>query len=350
MSRILDERDKKNIESNMSIISQDIAALNDDMEENDTFITNNLNEHKNNTSNPHKVTYLQVGADPTGAASKALNDAKTYTDTKMAALVDSAPAALDTLNELSAALNDDGNFATTMTTELGKKTNNTDFTAHTINVSNPHEVTKAQVGLGNVPNVATNDQVPTYTEASTLSTLASGEKLSVSLGKIMKAITDLINHIANKSNPHSVTKTQVGLGNADNTSDVNKPVSTAQATAIADAKKSGTDAQGTIDSHINNTNNPHEVTIAQIGADAAGSATQALTDAKKYTDSKISTIESNVEFELETNRTLFDNRISMLENRVTLPTISAENEGKVLCVVNGAYTLVSLTDLIEPVS
>ena len=42
-------------------------------------------------------------------------------------------------------------------------------------------------------------------------------------------------HIANASNPHSTTKAQVGLSAADNTSDVNKPVSTAQQTAI-DAK------------------------------------------------------------------------------------------------------------------
>jgi len=41
----------------------------------------------------------------------------------------------------------------------------------------------------------------------------------------------LDSHIANTSNPHSVTKAQVGLGNVDNTSDVNKPVSTAQASA-----------------------------------------------------------------------------------------------------------------------
>jgi hypothetical protein len=40
-------------------------------------------------------------------------------------------------------------------------------------------------------------------------------------------------HIASTSNPHSVTKTQVGLGNVDNTSDVAKPVSTAQAASIA---------------------------------------------------------------------------------------------------------------------
>lgn len=44
-------------------------------------------------------------------------------------------------------------------------------------------------------------------------------------------------HYANTSNPHSVTKSQVGLSNADNTSDANKPVSTAQQTAL-DLKQS----------------------------------------------------------------------------------------------------------------
>jgi len=39
-------------------------------------------------------------------------------------------------------------------------------------------------------------------------------------------------HIASTSNPHSVTATQVGLGNVDNTSDANKPVSTATQTAL----------------------------------------------------------------------------------------------------------------------
>lgn len=44
--------------------------------------------------------------------------------------------------------------------------------------------------------------------------------------------TDVDNHIADTANPHSVTATQVGLGNVDNTSDVNKPVSIAQQTAL----------------------------------------------------------------------------------------------------------------------
>lgn len=97
---------------------------------------------------------------------------------------------------------------------------------------NPHKVSKSDVGLGNVPNVKTNDQTPTYTEASTLSGLTSGEKLSVAFGKIAKAITSLISHLANKSNPHSVTKSQVGLGNVDNTADKDKPVSTAVQSAL----------------------------------------------------------------------------------------------------------------------
>lgn len=44
--------------------------------------------------------------------------------------------------------------------------------------------------------------------------------------------TELTTHTGNTSNPHNVTKSQVGLGNVDNTSDANKPVSTAQQTAL----------------------------------------------------------------------------------------------------------------------
>lgn len=77
--------------------------------------------------------------------------------------------------------------------------------------------------------------------------------------------TKVNNHIANKSNPHGVTKSQVGLGNASNTSDANKPVSTAQAAAIADAKAAGTAAQTSINSHAGRKDNPHTVTRAQLG-------------------------------------------------------------------------------------
>lgn len=77
--------------------------------------------------------------------------------------------------------------------------------------------------------------------------------------------TKVNQHIANKSNPHGVTKAQVGLGNANNTSDANKPVSTAQAAAIANAKAAGTAAQTSINSHAGRKDNPHTVTRAQLG-------------------------------------------------------------------------------------
>lgn len=86
----------------------------------------------------------------------------------------------------------------------------TELSSHTDSKANPHGVTASQVGLGNVPNVSTNDQTPTFTEASANAKLSSGEKLSVAFGKIAKAISSLISHLANKSNPHGVTTSQIG--------------------------------------------------------------------------------------------------------------------------------------------
>lgn len=103
---------------------------------------------------------------------------------------------------------------------------------HLIDFMNPHKVNKEQVGLGNVPNVITNDQTPTYEEAEEFENISSGEKLSIAFGKIQKAISSLLGHINNFDNPHKTTKSQIQLGNVDNTSDVDKPVSTAQQKAI----------------------------------------------------------------------------------------------------------------------
>jgi hypothetical protein len=54
---------------------------------------------------------------------------ETYVNTAISNLVDSAPAALDTLNELAAALGDDENFATTVATSIGTKLSTADFTS-----------------------------------------------------------------------------------------------------------------------------------------------------------------------------------------------------------------------------
>jgi len=67
--------------------------------------------------------------------------------------------------------------------------------------------------------------------------ITAADTVLSALGKLQAQITanlaTLTGHTSNTSNPHSVTKAQVGLSDVDNTSDVNKPVSTPQATALA---------------------------------------------------------------------------------------------------------------------
>lgn len=150
--------------------------------------------------------------------------------------------------------------------------------AHISDFNNPHFVTKAQVGLENVDNTsdlnkpistatqtALNAKEPTITAGTTAkfwrgdkawtdfattvrasiltglslatgTVIAATDSVLVALGKLQKQITDnlstLTTHTGNVSNPHSVTKTQVGLGSVDNTSDASKPISTATQTAL----------------------------------------------------------------------------------------------------------------------
>jgi hypothetical protein len=96
-------------------------------------------------------------------------------------ILGSAPAALDTLNEFAAALGNDANFATTTATSLGNRLR---------------------------VDVATQG-------------LTAGQKANAATNLGLAAVAT------------SGAKADVGLGNVDNTSDVNKPVSTPQQTAIA---------------------------------------------------------------------------------------------------------------------
>jgi hypothetical protein len=70
-------------------------------------------------------------------------------------------------------------------------------------------------------------------------------------GKISDNHTEITSHIADKTNPHEVTKEQIGLGNVDNTSDLNKPISTATQTALNDKQNTISDLS-TIRSNASN--------------------------------------------------------------------------------------------------
>lgn len=128
-------------------------------------LSTNINDHKNNKTNPHNVTAAQLGL---------------------------------------------GN----VTTELSAVEK--DISDHKKNTDNPHNVTAAQVGLGAVNNTSDADKPVSTKQAAAIKLVQD----------------DVTAHKNNIKNPHMVTAAQVGLGNVNNTSDANKPVSTAQKAAL----------------------------------------------------------------------------------------------------------------------
>lgn len=68
--------------------------------------------------------------------------------------------------------------------------------------------------------------------ATQITTALSGYLTSSGAASVYATIANLNSHTGNTSNPHSVTKSQVGLANVDNTSDASKPISTATQTAL----------------------------------------------------------------------------------------------------------------------
>jgi hypothetical protein len=144
-------------------------------------------------------------------------------------LINGAPGALDTLNELAAALGNDSNYATTITNALSLKAPlaSPTFTGTVAGI------TKTMVGLGSVDNT---------TDAAKPISTATQTALDLKLASATAATTyETITNVALKAPIASptftgtvagITSTMVGLGNVDNTSDANKPVSTATQTAL----------------------------------------------------------------------------------------------------------------------
>lgn len=98
-----------------------------------------------------------------------------------------------------------------------------DLLLHKEDLENPHQVTKSQIGLGEVDNTSdTNKPVSTLQKEY----IDAGDKANAN---------SLTEHTENIENPHKVTKQQLGLDKVDNTADADKPVSNAQKTYITNA-------------------------------------------------------------------------------------------------------------------
>jgi hypothetical protein len=93
-------------------------------------------------------------------------------------------------------------------------------------------------GTSNLYFTATRvrDAVLTGLSTATYAIISATDSVLSAFGKLQAQITAILYtlsaHVSNTSNPHNVTKAQVGLGNVDNTSDANKPISIATQTAL----------------------------------------------------------------------------------------------------------------------
>ena len=81
------------------------------------------------------ITAASIGADASGAASSALTNAKSYTDTKISDLINGAPSTLDTLGEIADAMKTNDDVVAALNTAVGAKANSSDLTSHTGNTT-----------------------------------------------------------------------------------------------------------------------------------------------------------------------------------------------------------------------
>lgn len=211
---------------------------------------------------------------------------KEYVTQKISELVNSAPGTLDTLNEIAAALNNDSNFATTIITQLetkvdkvkGKQLSTEDFTAalKTSLESLPREISDKYVKpLGGIPKTDLSSEVQASLNKADSAIQDISSKVNNSTYTEDKKTFALKTEIpttlpasdvsawAKESVKPTYTATEIGLDQVDNTSDMNKPISTATQ-AVLDGKVDKVQGKQL---STNDYSDEEKRTVAQLKAD-----------------------------------------------------------------------------------
>ena len=180
---------------------------------------------------------------------------KEYVTQKISELVNSAPETLDTLNELAAALNNDSNFATTIITQLetkvdkveGKQLSTEDFTTalKTSLESLPEEVNGKYIKPSEgIPKTDLSSEVQESLNKADSAVQDISSKVDNSTyledKKTFALKTEIpttlpasdVSAWAKESVKPTYTATEIGLDQVNNTSDMDKPISTATQTAL----------------------------------------------------------------------------------------------------------------------
>lgn len=154
------------------------------------------------------------------------------------------------------------------------KANIRDLATHKIDEGNPHKTTKGQTGLSEVDNTSDKDKPVSVLQREAMDDL---DRVRGEQDKRIEAVIG--EHKGCYDNPHGVTKGQVGLPEADNTSDIDKPVSLAQRMAMDEILSVQQEADSGLDAKINmhrdNFDNPHLVNKIQVGLSEVDNIKQA---------------------------------------------------------------------------
>lgn len=211
---------------------------------------------------------LAVNYDLAGSATTALNTAKGYTDTAITGLVDSAPALLNTLNEISAAINNDPNFVSTVGTAISNATTTAENYADTA-VNTHNQDTTSVHGITDTAALATKSYADN--SSSTAATSAENAAKSYADGLISTEVT----------NRNSAITTAI---NAVSTSDIE------EGTNLYFTDERAQDAVGlNVGTGLTYTDSTGVISVTTNTYDAYGAASTAETNAKNYADALTTT-------------------------------------------------------------
>ena len=216
------------------------------------------------------IQFTQINEGENGGVDVSNYYTKEDIDTKIAEIIDSSPELLNTLGEISAALNNDPTFFSTIQTALDSKIESVgageNITIDTSDVNNPiinatggvnvqsdwnQDDTNSNDYIQNKPSIPTggtdeNVKASLDDTAGYLDSKVDGTSIEIHLNKLK------VKQGIYADSSHTHTKTDVGLRNVNNTSDINKPISSATQTAL-DSKADSTETQTALDSKADST-------------------------------------------------------------------------------------------------
>jgi len=207
-----------------------------------------LSTHNSDTTSVHGISDTSLIATMSYADSAA--------SSAVAALVDSAPVTLDTLNELAAALGDDPNFATTVATQIGNKADSSSVSSHTGATTSVHGITDTSLLVYTADSRLSDQRVPTDGSV-TSAKIVDGAILNIDINAAAAIVDTKLATISTASKVSNSATTATSANTAS---------------SIVSRDASGNFVAGTITAAITGTASGNLVSGGALGTPSSGAA------------------------------------------------------------------------------